>query len=521
MIKGLVVDFAYFLNTSNNYQSTRRFVYNLLENTSYKYKKHFDLFMITLIFISVIILIREVKSDVNEYLLFFSNFVVSIIFFIEYILRFWIAGSVTKIIIEQNEHDLMLEDEFRLSHALRDIARVKLKYVFSIKAIIDLLAILPFFHQLRLLRIFVLFRMFKLFRYAKSIQTFTSVVASKKFEFFTLLIFASIVVFVSSILIYVMEANNPNSPIETLFEAIYWSIVTISTVGYGDITPATSEGRVVAMFVIVAGIGVFSFTTSLIVTSFTEKLDEIKDLKVIDDIAKIRNFYLICGYGNISREVAKKLTQTNKVIVLEEDFAKAETAKKDGFVVLNYDPGSISSYQKLRINLEDQVKAILCLGNSDVENVYTALTVRSFNKDVYILSTLINKANKNKLLFAGVNELFYEKELVGIVAKEFVGQPVAFEAIHSLRTNYNGIDVQEILVSDRVLESFYQVGDLENKKYRIVLLGIYKRNKKRFYFNPIDSTILEAGDYLLVIGNSKFLKEYKSYLNIKDYNDRN
>jgi len=521
VIKRSIVDFAYYLKTSNNYQATRRFIYNLLENSSYKYKKYFDLFMITLIFISVIILIREVKSDVHEYLRFFSNYVISIIFFIEYILRFWIAGSVSKIIIEQNEHDLMLGDKFQFSHALRDIIRLKLKYIFSFKAIVDLLAILPFFHQLRLLRIFVLFRVFKLFRYAKSIQTFTSVVASKKFEFLTLMIFASIVIFVSSVLIYVMEANNPNSPIETLFEAVYWSIVTISTVGYGDITPATPEGRVVAMFVIVAGIGVFSFTTSLIVTSFTEKLDEIKDLKVIDDIAKIKNFYLICGYGNISREVAKKLVVTNKVIILEEDFSKAEIAKKDGFVVLNYDPGSISSYQKLQINLEDQVKAILCLSNSDVENVYTALTVRSFNKDVFILSILLNKSNKNKLLYAGVNELFYEKELVGVIAKEFVGQPVAFEAIHSLRTNFNGIDVQEILITDRILESFYSVADLENKKYRIVLLGIYKKNKQRFFFNPIDNTRLEIGDYLLVIGNSKFLKEYKQYLNKKGSNDRN
>jgi len=515
VIKRLIVDAAYFINTSDAYQKKKRFFYNLLENSSYKYKKYFDLFMIALIFISVIILIREVKSHVNDNLLFFNNYIISIIFFIEYMLRLWISSSVTKIIINQNEHDVMLGDKFRLSKALKDVLTIKFKYIISIKAMIDLLAIIPFFHQLRLLRIFILFRVFKLFRYAKSIQTFTSVIAAKKFEFLTLFIFASIIIFVSSVLIYVMEANNPNSPIDTLFEAVYWSIVTISTVGFGDITPVTQEGRVVAMFVIVAGIGVFSFTTSLIVTSFTEKLDEIKDLKVIDDIAKIKEFYLICGYENVAKEVAKKLSHSNKAIILEEDPLKAEQAKKDGFVALNYDPGSTESYKKLRINIETQVKAILCLSHSDVENVYTALTVRSFNKDVFILSILINKMNRSKLNFAGVNELFYEKELVGIIAKEFVGQPVAFEAIHALRTNYNGIDVHEILVNERVLSSFVTVGQLENKKYRIVLLGIYKRNKKRFFFNPIDSTVLEVGDYLLVIGNIQFLKEFNTYLHKK------
>ena len=512
MIKRLFVDTAYKINTSNKYADTKRFVYNLLENNNYRYKKIFDLFMITLIFASVIILIREVKSHVNDHLLFFNNYIISIIFFIEYVFRLWISSSVTEVIIKQSEYDSMLGDEFNIKKALKDIAYAKLKYIFSLKAMVDLLAIIPFFHELRLLRIFILFRVFKLFRYAKSIQTFTSVIATKKFEFFTLFIFAFIIIFVSSVLIYVMEGNNPASPVNTLFEAIYWSIVTISTVGYGDITPVTEEGRVVAMFVIVAGIGVFSFTTSLIVTAFTEKLDEIKDKKLVDDISKIKDFYLICGYENISKEVAKKLIQNNKVVILEEDSQKAFQAKKDGFFVLNYDPGSIESYQKLRINLEEQVKAIICLSHSDVENVYTALTIRSFNKDIYILSILKNKINRNKLIFAGVNELFYEKELVGMIAKEYVGQPVAFEVIHALRSSYHGIDMQEIIISERVIQKFVTVAELKNKKYRVVLLGIYKKNKKRFFFNPIDSTVLEVGDYLLVIGNTLFIKEFTNTL---------
>ncbi len=520
MIKRLVVNFAYYLHTSSSYKKTKNFFYNILENSSYRYKKYFDIFMITLIFISVAILVREVKSHVNDDLLFFNNYIISIIFFVEYMLRLWISSSVTKVIIEQSDHDIMLGEKFKLFKALKDITVLKFKYILSFKAMVDLLAIIPFFHQLRLLRIFILFRVFKLFRYAKSIQTFTSVVASKKFEFLTLAIFASIVIFVSSVLIYVMEATNPDSRINTLFEAVYWSIVTISTVGFGDITPVTQEGRVVAMFVIVAGIGVFSFTTSLIVTSFTEKLDEIKDLKLIDDISKIKEFYLISGYGKVAKEVAKKLSVNNKVIILEEDISKVKQAKKDSFVALNYSPGSVESYKKLRINIETQVKAILCLSDSDVQNVYTALTVRAFNKNVFILSILINKSNRNKLNFAGVNEIFYEKELVGIIAKELAGKPVAFEAIHALRSNYNGIDLQELLIDNRVLESFITVGELENKKYRIVLLGIYKNSKSRFFFNPIDSTILETGDYLLVIGNSQFLKEFVVYMHKKGSDDR-
>ena len=515
MMKSLIINFAYYLDTSKSYQKTKIFFYNLLENSDYKYKKYFDIFMIILILSSVVILIREVKSHVNDSLFFFNNYVISFIFLIEYILRLWISSSVTKVIIEQNEHDVMLGNKFRLLKALKEVSLHKLKYIFSIKAIIDLLAILPFFHQLRLLRIFILFRLFKLFRYAKSIQTFTSIITAKKFEFLTLLIFTSIIIFMSSVIIYIMEANNPNASIKTLFEAVYWSVVTMSTVGYGDIAPVTPEGRVVAMFVIVSGIGVFSFTTSLVVTSFAEKLDEIKNLKVIDDIAKIKNFYLVCGYEKVAKEVVHKLSKKHKVIILEENIQKVEAAKKEGFSVLNYDPGSIHSYKKLGIDINVQVKAILCLSHSDVENVYTALTIRSFNKDIFILSILKNKANRNKLHFAGVNEIFYEKELVGIIAKEYVGQAVAFEAIHALRLSSTHIDIEEIIVNDRILQSFSNVGSLENIKYRIVLLGVYESAKKRFLFNPIDSTLLATGDYLVVMGNTKFLKEFNTHLHTK------
>ena len=83
MIKSLIINFAYYLDTSNSYQKTKRFFYNLLENSDYKYKKYFDIFMMILIFSSVAILIREVKSHVNDSLLFFNNYVISFIFLIE------------------------------------------------------------------------------------------------------------------------------------------------------------------------------------------------------------------------------------------------------------------------------------------------------------------------------------------------------------------------------------------------------------------------------------------------------
>ncbi len=512
MLSRLTTDLAYRINTSTRYANVKHFFFNLLENQEYKYKNIFDSLMIILILISIFILIKDVKQEASDRLLFINNVVISFVFLIEYTLRLWVSSSVTDIIIKQNEYDTMLSRKFSLYTAFIEIIKIKLKYILSFKAIIDLLAILPFFHQLRLLRIFIVFRVFKLFRYAKSIQVFVSVLQSKKFEFITLGIFAIIVTFISSVLIYAMEATHPDSMIKTFFEAFYWSLVTISTVGYGDISPITQEGRTVALFVIVAGIAVFSFTTSLIVTAFTQKLDEIKDMKVEEDISKMKEFYLVCGYESIAKDVVKKLSINSNVIILDEDENRVKTAKSDGFNALNYDPGNVDSYKKLHINIQTQVKAVLCLRECDVENVYSTLTIRSFNKDIFILSILMDEINRSKLIFAGVDELLYAKELVGMIAKELVGKRVAFEAIHELRTNINGIDMQEIIVNKRILENFNLISDFDNKKFRLILLGIYKQSEKKFVFNPQDNIKLEEGDYLIVIGNEVFIKEFDKYL---------
>jgi len=512
----LIINFAYYLNSSIWYQKKRRFFYNLLENNDYKYKKYFDLFMIFLIFSSVSILIYEVKRDVHDLLNLFNSYVISFIFLIEYLLRLWVCSSISKVIINQDEYSDLLDRDFDMWFVIKRVLRDKFEYILSAKAIIDLLAIMPFFHELRLLRIFILFRVFKLFRYAKSLQTFSSVLATKKFEFFTLGMFASMVILVSSVLIYVMEANNPASPINTLYQAIYWSIVTISTVGYGDVVAVSSEGQFVAVVVILSGIAVLAFTTSLFVSAFTEKIEDIKESKTIQDISKMGSIYIICGYGNIAREVAKKLKKTKAhIIVIDKSASRIAQAKKDELMALNYNPGSVESYKKLNVNISTHVKAVLCLEEDDVANVYTALTLRSIDKKVFIMSLLINNTNRKKLLYSGVNELLYDKEFVGLVAREYVGQPVAFEAIHEIRSDNSLIKIDEITVTERVVGSCPVVGELENVRYRVVLLGIYKKSSGRFFFNPINSTLLEVGDVLLVMGNYMFVREFTKFLSKK------
>jgi voltage-gated potassium channel len=93
---------------------------------------------------------------------------------------------------------------------------------------------------------------------------------------------------------------------------------------------------------------------------------------------------------------------------------------------------------------------------------------------------------------------------------------VAFEAIHAIITDNSAIKIEEIALTERMVVNVPMVRDLQNIRYRVVLLGVYKKNKQRFFFNPIDDTLLEAGDILLVVGNYMFIKEFVREMSTKD-----
>ncbi|MDP1785543.1 MAG: ion transporter [Sulfuricurvum sp.] len=516
MLGQWVVTFAFFLHSCANYRNAKNFTYNILENNHFPYKKYFDYSMIALIILSVYILIRQVKYEMSLTWLFFNNYVISAIFLIEYLLRMWVYSDNAKVIIDQYENDLFLHRRFSLSQAVKTILKQKFEFILSPSAIIDLLAIMPFLHELRMLRIFVLFRVLKLFRYARSLRRLISILASKKFELLTLGLFALIMIIVSSVLIYVMEATNPKSPINTLFESLYWSVVTIFTVGYGDMVPVTPEGRSVAMIVIISGIAVISFGTSIIVTAFTEKLDDIKEEKMIEDVSKLGKFYLICGYSALTNEVVHRLRKASKdIVILEKDPLKAKEAQSEGLYVLNFDPASLHTYQMTRIHFERQVIAVILLEESDVANIYTALTIRELNKKIPLHSILHKPENRKKLSMAGIDEMVNPHELVGFMSKKISNQPVAFEVIHALRSEHGGTAIDEIILDSGMSKRFFELLVHPLFHQRLSMLGIYQVNEQSFVFNPAANFHIQAGDVAIVVANRSLVNEFRNLLHRK------
>lgn len=229
--------------------------------------KYFDTFIMILISLNVAAVVLETVDWLNASYgwLFraFDMFSVAI-FTVEYILRAW---SCTE------------NPRFRAPFSGR------LRYLITPMAIIDLLAILPFYlpfiipdlRFVRALRLFRLFRILKLARYSDALKTFAEVLNLKKEELGVTLFATLIMLTVASSMVY--EAENAVQPeaFANIPDAMWWGVVTLTTVGYGDIYPKTALGKFIGSFVVIAGVGLFALPAGIMASGFSEVLQRRKE----------------------------------------------------------------------------------------------------------------------------------------------------------------------------------------------------------------------------------------------------
>jgi len=489
-----------------------------MNDDEYAPKKIFDFFMLFLVITSVGILLYDIKHDLNPWLEDFDFYVVTMIFAIEYLIRLWVYNDTHKIILEEYEESTFLEREFSLKNVIKKAILKKWEYIKSPFAIIDFLAILPGFRSLRILRIFVIFRLFKVLRYTKSINTFLEVLANKKFELTILLLAVGFVTFIGGAVIYVFEAHT-NPKIDTIFDAIYWSLITISTVGYGDITPVTDEGKVLTMVLIIVGIGFISFSTSIIASAFTEKLQELKADRVFRTIRHMEDVYLICGYSNEAEILAERFQKDDiNFVIVDIDEERVDKAAHKGYITLK---GDITQKTFLQVLDFNKISKIFVLTNNDISNSFIVLSVKAYSKGAEIIALANDERNVSKIKKAGANHVVVPSTVTALLTAEYIGNPITFEVIDAILTERRNAIIDEIIViKDSILDGKL-IGEIDFDKYKIILFGVLKRKespllnetlqieKGHFYFNPPFDLKLEEGDILVVMGYSVSVNYFK------------
>ena len=233
----------------------------------------FDIFIMTLIVLNVLaVIIETVEALYQEYQLYFDFFEYFsvIIFSIEYIIRLWACT---------------VKEEY--SHPVWG----RLRYMFSIEALIDLLAILPFYLPLfftvdmrviRILRLFRLMRIFKLGRYSVAFGMIVRVMERRREELMITLTLVLVLIILSSSLMYYIEHEVQPEAFTSIPATMWWSVATLTTVGYGDVYPITPLGKVLAAFIAILGIGIFALPAGILAAGFEGEISKREKKKLKD-----------------------------------------------------------------------------------------------------------------------------------------------------------------------------------------------------------------------------------------------
>jgi len=226
----------------------------------------FDIFLLILIFLNVIAVIvgsvHSVQQKASAHLQWFEVFSV-IVFTVEYLLRLWACSA-----------------DGRYPHPVWD----RLKFALRPMSVVDFLAILPFYlpflgidlRFIRALRLLRLLRIAKIGRYYTSLQLIGNVFRSKKEELVLTTAIMAMLLILSSCLIYYCENSAQPDVFPDIPSAMWWSVITLTTVGYGDAFPVTTLGRILAAFIAVLGIGMFALPTGILGAGFVEEIQKRK-----------------------------------------------------------------------------------------------------------------------------------------------------------------------------------------------------------------------------------------------------
>ena len=236
---------------------------------------------------------------------FFAFEMVSVaIFGVEYALRIWSAAAN-----EASEHS--------------SPAKRRLEYIFSFTGLIDLIAILPsllplFLGEidLRWLRVLRLVRLLKISHYSSALEDLIAAIRSEKSAFGAAMYLFFIALFASSSLMYVVEHKAQPENFSSIPTTMWWSLITLTTVGYGDVSPVTPVGKIVGAMTAMMGVCVVALLTGIVATAFSNQISRRQDIFEAEIVAALSD-------GVITKDEMDRIAAMQKELGMSEEHAKA------------------------------------------------------------------------------------------------------------------------------------------------------------------------------------------------------
>jgi voltage-gated potassium channel len=276
-------------------------------NMADKPSQYVDMILFILIVLNIAaVCLESVKHIGNEYIVAFNafEFFSVVIFSIEYVLRVWSAPA-------RND----------LGNSTNIIKRMK--YIFSFTGLIDFLAIIPsilpyFFGglDLRWLRVLRLLRLLKISNYSSALEDFFSAIKADWRSFSAALYLMVIALFLSSALMYIAEHDSQPEKFSSIPETMWWGLITLTTVGYGDVSPVTPLGKIIGAFTAIMGVCTVALLTGIVASAFANQRAQ-KAAILEAEISQA------LSDGVISDDEAQKIEKLRKELNLSPEHSKS------------------------------------------------------------------------------------------------------------------------------------------------------------------------------------------------------
>src|SRR5213594_2853366 len=296
----------------------------------------------------------------------------------------------------------------------------------------------------------------------------------------------------------------------TFFGSLYMSLITLTTVGYGEVHPLSSRGRVFASVLMLIGVTtVFASIAVLGETLLRLEMSDYFERKRRDRMLKnMSGHYIVCGAGRVGRSVINELLRSDSTVVLIDNTVdRAKWATDKGVITL---VGDATKDEVLRWARVDTAKGLVAAISSDAENVYVALSAKVLNPQLVIAARASDDQAEEKLRRAGATTVFTPYSFIGHRLAQSMMRPhvATFLDIASAFRQSSDLDLEieqlQIDRSSRLVSNTLEQLRLA-KNYGVIVLAVqHKTGVKQF--NPPADTSIEAGDVLIAMGERPKLK---------------
>ena len=297
----------------------------------------------------------------------------------------------------------------------------------------------------------------------------------------------------------------------SILDSLYMTIITLSTVGYGEINPLSTTGKIYTIGLILVSFGVVGYGVTNLVSFIMEgELRKVIQGKKMDKrIAKMSNHIIVCGGGNTGQYVAEEFTKTEKeFVIVEREPAVIESLAELGEI--HYIQGDATDDTILKLAGIERANGLVSVLNDDKENTFVVLSARSLNPNLRIVARNIDESNIGKLERAGADQVITPNAIGGFRMASLMIRPSLVQFFDAMLNDRDAvIRLEELKVDDfkNLVDTTLLESEIRNRTGLLIIA--IKRIHGEFVFNPEPRTVMQSGDVLLVLGTREQCRKFR------------